>query len=62
MGSNMDTIKSIKFDASEVKSQIGTNCPICGKFFPVFDMNFERRLCDECRERLMKLLYPEDKS
>ena len=37
------------------------NCAICGGSIPLYDFHFVPRvwMCDECKERLFKVLYPE---
>lgn len=37
--------------------QIGTTCAICEETFALHSPRDERKVCDECRHRLKKLLY-----
>lgn len=39
-------------------SQIGKICAICEESFTIYNLLDERKICDECRHRLKKLLYP----
>ena len=47
---------SIKIPKSDI-STIGTKCQICDAFIPIIGMS----ICDECKKRLKKLLYPTEK-
>lgn len=38
--------------------QIGRICAICEESFTIYNLLDERKICDECRRRLKKLLYP----
>ena len=38
--------------------QINKICAICGESFTIYNLLDERKICDECRHRLKKLLYP----
>ena len=38
--------------------QIGKTCAICEETFAIYSPRDERKICDECRRRLKKLLYP----
>lgn len=43
-------------DASDV--QVCTLCLICDNPIPVYSFNAPPRICDECKERIKKILYP----
>lgn len=39
---------------------VGRDCIICEKFFPIYHVEDNRRICPECCSRLKKILYPEE--
>ena len=45
-----------KYDASVV--QACTLCLICDKTIPVYYFNAPPQICDECKKRIKKILYP----
>lgn len=59
---SVSAIETIKVEAHPV--EVGTSCIICHEFISLgygFCGNYVPtvKICDECRERLMKILYKE---
>ena len=57
---SVSAIETIKVEAHPV--EVGTNCIICGEFIPLgygFYGNYAPvvKICDECKNRLIKVLY-----
>lgn len=53
-------MNSIKIEAID-NSTVGTNCQICDAFILLVGARYDYpRICNECKKRLKKLLYPEE--
>lgn len=46
---------------NENKAVLAMNCAICDGSIPIYDLRCIPKvwMCDECRKRLFKVLYPE---
>lgn len=50
---NIEKIATLKVEP--VPIEYGIDCLVCGAFIP---MTRYPKICDECKQRLMRMLYP----